>query len=70
VLLRDDEYTGGGLANVIGADPTAIAHHLRSLLDTGLVRRERRGRNVFYSLHGVGTSRLITEVLEHAERPP
>jgi DNA-binding transcriptional ArsR family regulator len=68
VLLRDDEHTSAGLAAVIGADPTAIAHHLRSLLAVGLIRRERRGRNVFYALRGAETGQLVTEVLHYAER--
>ena len=68
VLLRDGERTPAALTEVIPADPTAVAHHLRFLLDARLIRRRRHGRNVFYSLRGEATRRLLAEVLHYAER--
>ncbi len=68
VLLQDGELTAGQLSAAVPTDPTAVAHHLRCLLDARLVRRQRRGRNVFYFLPDEATRHLIAEVLRHAAR--
>ena len=69
VLLLAGEQTPAELAAAIAADPTAVAHHLRSLKDAQLVKRHRRGRHVFYSLRGDATRRLVGEVLKYAANP-
>jgi len=69
MLLRAGERTPADLTEVIGADPTAIAHHLRFLKDARLVQRKRRGRQVFYSLPDEATRRLVGEVLAYAGTP-
>jgi DNA-binding transcriptional ArsR family regulator len=66
VLLQSGERTPAELAGAIPADPTAVAHHLRFLKDAQLIQRQRRGRNVFYSLRGEATRRLVVEVLHYA----
>ena len=65
LLLRSGEHTPARLADAIPADPTALAHHLRFLKDAQLVRRQRRGRHVYYTLRGEATGRLIDEVLKY-----
>ncbi len=66
ILLQSGEQTPAELAGAIAADPTAVAHHLRFLKDARLVQRQRRGRNVYYSLRGEATRRLVGEVLTYA----
>jgi DNA-binding transcriptional ArsR family regulator len=66
VLLLGGEQTPASLAGSIPADATAIAHHLRFLKDARLIRRQRRGRNVFYTLHDEATRQLVGEVLRYA----
>jgi DNA-binding transcriptional ArsR family regulator len=66
VLLLDGEQTPAALTAAIPADPTAIAHHLRFLKDARLIRRQRRGRNVFYALQGEATRELVEGVLRYA----
>ncbi|MCA2215980.1 ArsR/SmtB family transcription factor [Jidongwangia harbinensis] len=66
VLLRAGECTPAALAGAVPVHPTAVAHHLRSLLDAGLVRRRRRGRVVTYSLRHPSTGPLIDEILRYA----
>ena len=68
MLLRAGEKTPGDLAEAISADATAVAHHLRFLKDARLIRRQRRGRNVFYTLHGEATRQLLADVLRYAEK--
>ena len=67
LLLRDGERTPAELTAEIPAAASAIAHHLRYLLDAGLIRRRRTGRAVTYRLSGESTRRLVDEVLRHAE---
>jgi DNA-binding transcriptional ArsR family regulator len=66
IQLRDGEATPSDLAGAVPAHATAVAHHLRHLVDAGLVRRKRRGRRVFYSLPDESARRLIDEVLRYA----
>lgn len=67
VLLTAGEQTPGTLADALSADPTAVAHHLRALKAARLIRRERRGHHVFYSLRSAAATRLIAEVLRYAK---
>ena len=69
IQLRSGEKSPAELAGVIPADATSIAHHLRFLKDARLIRRERRGRNVYYALRSEAISRLIVNVLRYAESP-
>jgi DNA-binding transcriptional ArsR family regulator len=69
VLLRAGESTPGALAAALPVHPTAVAHHLRSLMDARLVRRRRRGRVVLYSLRHPSTGALIDEILRYAAGP-
>jgi DNA-binding transcriptional ArsR family regulator len=68
VVLRGGEATPAELSRVIPAHPTAISHHLRNLADAGLIRRQRRGRDVWYSLRGEDTGKLIDDIMTFAER--
>ena len=66
VVLRAGESTPAALGEVISAHPTVISHHLRNLADAGLIRRDRRGRHVYYSLRGESTGKLIDDVMTFA----
>ncbi|WP_229075012.1 helix-turn-helix transcriptional regulator [Actinoplanes sp. DH11] len=68
VVLRGGEATPAELCERIPAHPTAISHHLRNLADAGLIQRRRRGRNVFYSLPGEPTGKLIDDILSFVAR--
>lgn len=69
VVLTDGEQTAGALADALATDPAVLAHHLRALRAARLIRRRRRGRNVFYSLTSAATEQLITEVFRYAGGP-
>ena len=68
VLLRTGEASQSMLAESVAAHPTAIAHHLRQLVDAGLVHRRRNGRQVFYSLPNEAIGRLVDEVLRYVRQ--
>jgi DNA-binding transcriptional ArsR family regulator len=65
VLLRAGDATPSLLAEAISAHATAVAHHLRHLVNAGLIRRRRHGRQVIYSLRGEMVCRLIDEVVRY-----
>jgi len=66
MVLLKGEQTPASLAQAIPAEPTAIAHHLRFLRDTGLIRRRRNGRQTYYALRSDAIGRLVAEVLRCA----
>ncbi|MEU8816143.1 metalloregulator ArsR/SmtB family transcription factor [Actinoplanes sp. NPDC048796] len=66
VLLRGGELGPPEIAAAVPADPTAVAHHLRFLLDARLIRRRRRGRQVYYALTDDATAHLVTEVVRYS----
>jgi len=59
-LLRelDRPVTAGRLAHLLHFTPSGLTHHLRALERAGLVRRERRGREVLVQRTGRG-ARLL-----------
>jgi DNA-binding transcriptional ArsR family regulator len=68
MLLRAGEATPSMLSDALSANLTAVAHHLRQLVNAGLVRRRRQGRQVFYSLPDESTGRLIDDVLRYVRK--
>jgi DNA-binding transcriptional ArsR family regulator len=69
VLLQDGEQTPGALAEAVDLESTLVAHHLRCLRDARLIRRQRRGRNVFYTIDGDATRQLVQDVIRFARQP-
>lgn len=47
------------LTEPLGIGQPTVSHHLRKLLDAGLVRREARGTWAYYSLDGDALDRLV-----------
>lgn len=59
-LLQSGSKTAGELADEFNFTAASLSHHLALLKNADLVRAERRGQNVVYS--------LSTSVLEDASR--
>ncbi|MDX6225670.1 MAG: ArsR family transcriptional regulator, arsenate/arsenite/antimonite-responsive transcriptional [Frankiales bacterium] len=55
----DGEACGCDLAPAVGLTDATVSHHLGQLLKAGLVTRERRGMNVWYSPDRSALSALI-----------
>ena len=66
VVLRSGEATPSALAEATEAHATVVSHHLRHLIDAGLVRRRRHSRQVFYSLSSQQTGELLDQILRYA----
>lgn len=47
-LLLEGPKVAGALGELLGVDATLLSHHLRVLRETGLIERERQGRQLVY----------------------
>ncbi len=66
---RDDGVCACDLETVLGLSQPTVSHHMRQLVEAGLVRAERRGRWVYYELDQGGFDGLVG-ALDAARRPP
>lgn len=57
-------YGPGALAARVGIQRTLISYHLQPLVAAGLVRSERRGRDVNYCVVSDGLNRLASDLLD------
>ena len=53
------------LADAVGISPSGISHHMRSLRQMHLVRSQKRGRQVFYSLDDQHVEELFQRGIDH-----
>lgn len=49
-LLKKDSMSVNSMAEALGITPSAVSQHLRVLKSAGLVRNERKGYWIYYSL--------------------
>lgn len=62
--LRDGALTVGELVKRTGLTQPNTSNHLACLMDCGLVRREQRGRFVYYALSDARVAALLTDAEE------
>jgi ArsR family transcriptional regulator len=55
------------MARLLGLTEPAVSHHLRLLRNLRLVKYQRKGKMVYYSLDDDHIERLLTMGLEHIE---
>lgn len=67
-LLHGEESVAC-LAELVGANPTAVSQHLAKLRLAGLVESRREGTFMFYSVGSAQVTALLTEALGHASAP-
>lgn len=65
--LLQGERSVTELASVVGAQPSAISHHLAKLRLARLVRHRREGTRIFYVMDNVHVAQLLREGLFHAD---
>jgi ArsR family transcriptional regulator len=63
-LLREGSRTAGEIAEAFELSKPTLSHHFRVLEAAGLVRSERRGTFVVYTLQSNVLEDLAAEVLE------
>jgi DNA-binding transcriptional ArsR family regulator len=59
--LREDEKSTSEIVRETGQSQPNISNHLACLLDCGLVKNRRQGKNIFYSLADKKVSKLLEE---------
>ena len=59
--LRNGEKTTSEIVKETHQNQSNISNHLACLLDCGLVRNRREGKNVFYKLNNEQVARLLQE---------
>ncbi len=55
------------LAGQVDMEQSALSHQLRNLKNAGIVRAEKKGKQVFYSLDDAHVFAIIKQAVEHAE---
>ena len=59
----------GRIAANTGLSPSLVSHHLRLLRAARIVRAERRGREIHYSLADHHIDRVLQDLTEHYAEP-
>lgn len=65
--LADDEWCVSDLTVALGMDQPAVSHQLKYLREMGLVRWEKKGRHVYYSLNDSHLRDILMRSIEHLE---
>lgn len=65
-LQKEKELCPCDLADILQMKVSAVSQHLRRLADQGIIRNERRGQTIFYSLDP-SFSETFTQILEAVE---
>jgi DNA-binding transcriptional ArsR family regulator len=65
LALREGPQPVGKLQDLAGLEQSAMSHQLRTLRDARLVRTERRGKQVLYSLHDHHVVHILEDALTH-----
>lgn len=65
ISLDDNEMCVGELAKTLKMTKSAVSHQLKTLRAAKLVKAEKRGKNVFYSLSDYHIKTLIDMAYEH-----
>ena len=64
-LLREDKFCVNEIAQLLQLSPSAISHQLRILRQARLVRYQKIGKEVFYSLDDDHIEKILDQGLEH-----
>lgn len=64
-LLETGEQRVGDLASVVESSESAASHQLRQLRLAGLVRSQRRGREIYYRIADTHVRLLLDVAVEH-----
>ena len=65
-LLRKGSMNAGEIADTFHLSKPTLSHHFRILRAAGLVRTERRGTTIVYTLQANALEELAAEIMELA----
>lgn len=60
----------GDIAQNLALSPSLVSHHLRLLRGARLVKRERRSRQIFYTVSDRHVNDMLLEMVNHVAEPP
>lgn len=63
-VLRSGDLTAGEIASRFPMTAASVSHHLSVLKEAGLVRSQRDGRNLIYSLETTVFQEFLQQMLE------
>ena len=63
-VLRNGDLTAGEISGRFPMTAASVSHHLSVLKEAGLVRSERSGRNLVYSLETTVFQEFLQQMLE------
>jgi len=64
-LLKDNTLSVNEIKDRLNMTQSAISHQLRVLKDTNLVKYERSGKNIIYSLSDNHVYEIFNQAIEH-----
>ncbi len=64
-ILRDEKLCVNEISHLLHLSPSAVSHQLRILRQARLVRYQKIGKEVFYSLDDDHIEKIIDQGLEH-----
>lgn len=64
-LLKDNTLSVNEIKDSLNMTQSAISHQLRVLKDTNLVKYERSGKNIIYSLSDNHVYEIFNQAIEH-----
>lgn len=64
-LLHHEELSVGNIALSLGMEQSAVSHQLKTLKDSRLVKAQRAGRSMVYSLDDYHVFSLLEQVSTH-----
>ncbi|MAB12385.1 metalloregulator ArsR/SmtB family transcription factor [Parvibaculum sp.] len=60
----------GDIAGRLGLSLSLVSHHLRLLRAARLVSADRRGKQIFYSIHDAHVAHVIRDMVAHVNEEP
>lgn len=65
IACMEEERSAGQIADTLGASASLTSHHLRLLRAARILKSERRGKQVFYSMADACVHSVLTIMIEH-----
>lgn len=65
VACMDQERSAGEIAAKLGSSASLTSHHLRLLRSARILKSERRGKQVFYTMSDACVHSVLTIMIEH-----
>ena len=69
VVCMEREIAAGDIADKLGISASLVSHHLRLLRAARILRAERRGKQVFYSMADACVQDVLRIMIDHLFAP-